>query len=268
MKEIELKDYNRFYKSVKELDWHLSSLAVIKGNNPGKIYSNCLEDPKAAFITSPEGWYLIGDPCIDEFNKGMRTIAQNELMKYKKEMEIIFDPKWSSTALDIFRDFKLRSYKRFHYLVEKANYRRESFTDNNRKAAVQICSDFVRNNLEMTNMKHVNSWILHNWGSYENFKEKGFGYYILEDDTVVSWSVCDCVAGSRCEIGIWADRNYRLKGNASSVVNAMLMYAFDNGFKEVGWHCSWDNEGSYKTAERNGFIREREYLSYYSGSES
>ena len=114
----------------------------------------------------------------------------------------------------------------------------------------------------MKNMDSVDEWILNNWGTYENFEKKGFGFYILKNNIVLSWSVADCVYKDACEIGIHTDEAHRKQGLAVRTVNAMLKYAKDNAFSEVGWQCGATNIGSYKTAEKCGFKRMKEYFGY------
>ncbi|MFC1887451.1 GNAT family N-acetyltransferase [Candidatus Cloacimonadota bacterium] len=260
---INKQEFVKFEPLVKELDWHLSSSAVINCNNPGKVYSNLETDPQAVFVTSPEGCYLAGDPDQAGFKSYLQSFLERDFLKQQNNFELIFLPKWKDTVIKAFNNIRLSSYKRFHYVIKKEQYKEQKEQMGPDKKPIPVNSSFVRNNLDRQNMKHVNSWILQNWGSYENFEEKGFGRYILSGKKVISWSICDCVSDDRCEIGIWSDPEHRLQGNATAVVKAMLLHAFKHGFKEVGWHCSWDNAGSYKTAETCGFVREREYLSYY-----
>jgi tetratricopeptide (TPR) repeat protein len=40
-------------------------------------------------------------------------------------------------------------------------------------------------------------------------------------------------------------------------------HCLKQGYRAVGWHCSADNVGSWKTAEKVGFERNREYVYYY-----
>lgn len=263
MKEIQQENYLKFKEIVKELDWHLSSLAVVEGNNPGRVLCDRMDVPGAMFIMSPEGCYLAGDPNDERFKAALRNYLKTQFLKEHDDFELIFLPKWEVAVLHAFEKTKLLNYKRYHYIISRNEYFEQVNSEAVNAKPQKISSDHVRNKLGIRNMKHVNDWILNNWGSYNNFDKKGFGYFILENDKVVSWSVCDCRTEDRCEIGIWADPDERLKGNATVVVRAMLDHAFNNGFKEVGWHCSWNNVGSYRTAEKCGFKREREYLSYY-----
>jgi RimJ/RimL family protein N-acetyltransferase len=261
--EISKTKLTEFGPLVSELHWHLSSLAVVQGNNPGRVFAARVEDPQAVFIISPEGCYLAGDPSSDDFITKLKEYICDVFMKDRDNFELIFLPKWQASVGRAFGKITLESYKRYHYVITKKQFAKLAEIGEHENLPIPVHSSFVRNNLDMQNMKHVNNWILNNWGNYDNFEKKGFGRYILSETKVMSWSICDCVSVDHCEIGIWTDPAQRLQGNATAVVQAMLIHAFDNGFSEVGWHCSWDNKGSYKTAEKCGFRREREYLAYY-----
>jgi len=50
---------------------------------------------------------------------------------------------------------------------------------------------------------------------------------------------------------------------AAVVVAATVEHCLSHGFNAVEWHCNADNVGSWKTAEKVGFERNREYAYYY-----
>jgi len=254
---------NNYYKCIKifrELNWHLSSLAVLAGNNPGEVLVDSLQNPESVFMISPEGCYLAGEAENDKFIAEMKEYFENDFIQNwtEDEFEVIFLPKWKTASKIIFGSRPLIGYKRFHYTVDL-----KKFTVDVNAQIFPIGTEFVRNNLQLKNMDHIKNWIMNNWGSYKKYDETGFGNYYLAEDRILSWSVCDCIYKNRCEIGIWTDDENRRKGFASNVVRSMLKSAKDRGMTEVGWHCSSDNIGSYKTAEKAGFRKEREYFAYY-----
>ena len=101
------------------------------------------------------------------------------------------------------------------------------------------------------------------WGSEENFYTKGVSFCMLHGREVVSWCTSDCVADGRIDVGIFTMSAYQRKGLGTIAVAATVETCLDHGFKAVGWHCNADNDGSWKTAERVGFERNREYTYYY-----
>ena len=105
------------------------------------------------------------------------------------------------------------------------------------------------------------------WDSVDHFLAKGISFCVVHGnvygDEVVSWCTCDCVAGDQIEVGIVTDSAHRRKGLAAVAAAATVECCLDSGFSAVGWHCESDNDGSWRTAEKVGFEREREYTTYY-----
>jgi RimJ/RimL family protein N-acetyltransferase len=111
--------------------------------------------------------------------------------------------------------------------------------------------------------EHVKDWMKTNWGSISDFMKKGFGFCMLHDKRIVSWSIADCVSGNACEIGINTHEDYRRQGLAALTAAAAVDYALSSGFEQVGWHCDAYNLGSIGVAEKVGFKLERKYVQYY-----
>jgi len=110
----------------------------------------------------------------------------------------------------------------------------------------------------------VRDWmdIEEKWGTEENFLSRGVSFVALCEGQVVAWCTPDCVAGDRIDVGIFTHPAHRRKGLAAATAEHCLRH----GFSAVGWHCNADNVASWKTAERVGFERNREYartLHYY-----
>jgi len=68
------------------------------------------------------------------------------------------------------------------------------------------------------------------------------------------------VTDERIDSGIFTLPAFRRQGLGTFAVAATIGTCLDHGFKAVGWHCTADNDGSWKTAARVGFERTREYI--------
>lgn len=93
--------------------------------------------------------------------------------------------------------------------------------------------------------------------------EKGVSFCVLRGHEVVSWCTPDCVAGRQIEIGIITHPEHRRKGLAAVSAAATAEYCLSHGYSAVGWHCNAFNTGSWKTAEKVGFERNREYAEFF-----
>jgi RimJ/RimL family protein N-acetyltransferase len=101
------------------------------------------------------------------------------------------------------------------------------------------------------------------WWTVENFLSKGVSFVIVDKSKVVAWCTPDCVAGDRIDVGVITHPAHRRRGLAAVAVSATVNHCLSSGFSAVGWHCNTGNVGSWKTAEKVGFERNREYAYYY-----
>lgn len=115
---------------------------------------------------------------------------------------------------------------------------------------------------DLTNHQRIVDWATANWGSVEQFLAHGFGFVLVHEQTIASWTLADCIIGERCEIGIHTDPNYRRRGLATIVVAANVAHALSHGLRMVGWQCSEDNLGSQGVAEKVGFRLTQQFPCY------
>jgi RimJ/RimL family protein N-acetyltransferase len=101
------------------------------------------------------------------------------------------------------------------------------------------------------------------WWTVENFLAKAVSFVVVHGAEVVAWCTPDCVAGDRMDVGVITHPAHRRRGLATVAVAATVERALEQGFSAVGWHCNADNVASWKTAEKVGFKRNREYAYYY-----
>jgi RimJ/RimL family protein N-acetyltransferase len=116
---------------------------------------------------------------------------------------------------------------------------------------------------ELRNHNHVAEWV-EGWHSVDDFLKNGFGYCLIQGDTIASWCIADTVLGARCEMGVMTDAGHRRRGLAAIVVSAAVERCLERGFTEIGWHCLASNAGSVAVARTVGFEIERAYDGYSS----
>ena len=119
----------------------------------------------------------------------------------------------------------------------------------------------ARRNLLHRNIVHRK--IASNWHSVDDFLALGFGFCLLDGDSLVSECLADCVSGNRCEIGISTVPVYRRRGLGALTVAATVAHCLRQGYTTIGWHTADNNLGSIRTAERAGFGRVRGYPIYW-----
>lgn len=265
MHTLEPSLYERVRPLVGELSaYNVSIPALLDGINPGRVFVDDPAAPQAAFIESVEGFHLAGNPqraaFIQEVNAYLR---RTHLREEGSSLYLCVDPPgWVAQLPALFAPRPVQTLARRHYVCHELRYR--DYTAQLPPGfRVRPIDAALLSAPEMEIPAHSRSWIAGNWGTPENYQERGFGFCVTEGQRVVCWSIADCASGARCEIGIHTHRDYRRRGLAAITTAAAVDHALSHGCREVGWHCSDDNIGSWKTAEKVGFRKSRDYVMYY-----
>ena len=262
--ELDKTNYAKVRPLFQALKYHLSSAAVLDGNNPGRVFVDDPANPQTAFMFSPEGCYLAGNPDNDAFNRALNhAIYTREVLGEKvNALSFVYHPEsWEARLAALLDPRPPITMPRRHYVCREVKY--DWWANLPHGFAVHRINEALLNQAGLKIPDHVPSWMKNNWGSTADFLERGFGFVAIHDDEVVSWSLADCVSGDACEIGIHTAEAFRRRGLATITVAAAVEYALSNGFAMVGWHCPEDNHGSIGTAEKVGFEKERDYTMYY-----
>ena len=268
--ELAKNDYEKVRSIFTELQaYNLIIAAVIEGTSPGRIYVDDVSKPKTAFMCSVEGYYLAGYEGNATFNSGLRKLiaetifAGDTVREGEWELDLRFLPGTWEARLEAILEGLDRppiKFDRRHYVC------RESKVDWKAQIpagfSIQRVDEKLLTRPELTMPDHLINWMKINWGSIEDFMQKGFGFCTLHGEKVVCWCMADCVSGDACEVGIRTHPDYRRRGLATLTVAATVDYCLTHGFASVGWHCDKDNLGSVGVAEKAGFEKERDYVGY------
>lgn len=260
--QLSAEQYEKVRPIVSQLAVYNASIpALLDGINPGQVYVDDPETPTAAYLETVEGNHLAGDAANTAFVGSLNAYFHTHYYSHAEAyLDICLDSdRWDVVAL--FAPRTSATASRRHYLCSKLVYDgwKQTLPEG---FAVRRIDDALLDDASMDIPGHIRGWINNNWGSREHYALHGFGFCTLHGTTVVSWSLADCATrgeAKRCEIGIQTRPEYRRQGLAAITAAAAVEYALNNGFAQVGWHCNADNEGSWKTAEKVGFHKERDY---------
>ena len=92
------------------------------------------------------------------------------------------------------------------------------------------------------------------WGSVEHFIEKGFGFCVLDGETMVSRCQPVFIGDGRAEFGVGTDKEYRRRGLATLAGCACIEHCLHLGLAPE-WGCFY-NEASGALARKLGFVQQ------------
>jgi RimJ/RimL family protein N-acetyltransferase len=261
--ELTQPEYERVRPLFHPLRYHLSSAAVLDGHCPGRVFVDDPARPRAAFMLSPEGCYLAGDPANRVFARALNqfVVRRRTLGDHVSVLFLVIHPeRWRERLPGVLAPHVPVEVKRRHYVCRLLRYDWRSHLPDG--CTVRRVDRRLLENPRLTVPDHVTHWMENNWASIDRFLRDGFGFATVRAGEVVSWSLSDSVSDDGCEIGIRTVPAYRRRGLATATAAAAVEHALSHGFTMVGWHCPDDNLGSIGTAERVGFRRERDYSAY------
>jgi GNAT superfamily N-acetyltransferase len=257
--------YPRIQSLCQGFDFQLIVTGVIEHTSPGRVLVDNPDHPTSCFLSTAEGCFLAGNPNNNVFNIELGKYIHERMSAAKTdpadELELIFNvspTEWTTQFATIFPAKTPTLIPRRYYTCTQLQWKQpvpNTFT-------IKHITPSLLANPNISIPDHIPSWITSNWGSQEAFMEHGFGFTMLHQNQLVSWSLADCVSGNRCEIGIQTLPEYRRQGLATHTAAASVDYALQHGFTQIGWHTSEDNIGSIKVAEKVGFQRSTEYTWY------
>jgi RimJ/RimL family protein N-acetyltransferase len=254
MHRIEQEEYEKLRPITARLTGvNLNIAAVLDGNCPGEVYVDDIAQPRAAYLISGDGHYLAGSSGNHAFNR-----ALNAALPRDHYFVLFCDPTlWEGALPLVLKDtYAVPAARRYYTLAgHKIPDWQARIPDG--LWMERICPEFLARGF--TNSDDVVGWILDGWHSVEAFLAEGFGFCLVRDGEIVSWSLVDYVHGDRCEMGIRTAWDYRRQGFGTLTAAATAAHATARGFSTIGWHCWANNVGSIGVAENVGFRKTVDY---------
>ena len=268
--ELEASEFGRARPLFAGFDYSLSIQAAIEGNNPGRIFVDDLDQPRTALGLTVEGYLLAGGYGNRETVDALRRTFRDKIFSGEVFVNgdwsmslAVYPEAWEARLPELIPTHEAEKSQRYHYLCPAVQFDwcrhlPEGYTVRRLDRALLAGTEvvFAGDLRDWIDIEQV-------WGTEENLLARGVSFVVLHGREVVAWCTPDCVAGDRIDVGVMTDPAHRRKGLAAVAVAATVEQCLRQGFRAVGWHCNADNVGSWRTAERVGFVRNREYVYYY-----
>ncbi|MGD8998634.1 MAG: GNAT family N-acetyltransferase, partial [Anaerolineae bacterium] len=270
LQELQPNELERARSLFQGFDYSLSLPATIEGNNPGRIFVDDVHHPRTALALTVEGYLLAGDHDNPETNAALRRLFKDRIFPGEvfvngdSSVSLAVDPAtWEAKLTELIPTHEVERLDRYHYLCRGVSFDWRNHVPEG--YAVRRIDRTLLDDPTLVFPDEVQEWIdvEQVWGTMENFLSKGISFVVLHDCEVVAWCTPDCVAGDRMDLGVITHPAHRRRGLAAVAVAASAEHCLSHGFTAVGWHCNADNVGSWRTAEKVGFERNRDYAYYY-----
>ncbi|MFC1879000.1 GNAT family N-acetyltransferase [Chloroflexota bacterium] len=270
MLELKQTEFTQAWPLLRPFEYSLAIPAAITGNNPGRFFVDDLRHPKTALALTVEGYFLAGKHDNPATNAALGRLFTDDIFSGRvfvnsnKYMGLGVHPQdWAARLPELIPTHEAEPIEAFHYLCREIKFDwRAALPDG---YSVRRVDRALLEDPNIVFPPPLDEWggIEGNWGTPENFYRRAISHCVVHQERVVSWSNCDNVAGDQIEIGIITHPDYRRSGLGAIAAAATVERCLEAGYRSIGWHCSVENTGSWKTAEKVGFKRQRQYNAYF-----
>ena len=244
------------------------ALAVIEGNNPGWVFVDDPNAPKAALVWAQgiEGFYLVGDASRAAFPDALDLHTDQVLKSRLRNLgvdrfEISGGEGWDPVIKNALRKQDLESSLQWVYTLKLAEQKTLTPPEVVDGCKLLRINPYLLVNLSVSNKQFLFSKLTHFWGSVDAFLNTGFGYVLVDEEEIASLCCSGFVAGNIHAIDIETVQSHRRKGYAETVARAFLAECIEKDL-EPYWECMAENTASSRLAEKLGFTQSHVYTLY------
>ncbi|MEC0201810.1 GNAT family N-acetyltransferase [Paenibacillus lautus] len=242
--------------------------AVVSGNNPGGVYVDHSTEPTAAliWIKGQKGFQIVGDSQSISFLTGLEEYMRKHIEpKLQKQnincVEIGLDPDpWDRAIQNIFKTRGISSDTQ-HVFTLRGKPQPIEFQ--NQEVNIQRIDRDLLESRRWENHSFLEKKILRFWDSTDSFLEQGFGYFVEDNNNVVSLCFSAFIVDKKHAIDIETLEEYKRRNYGAAVARAFVQECLQKGIHPY-WDCSPENTGSIRLAEKVGMSPDFDYqISWY-----
>jgi RimJ/RimL family protein N-acetyltransferase len=244
------------------------TLAIIEGNNPGWVFVDDLNAPRAALVWAQaiKGFYLVGDANSTAFLQELDVYTDQVLEPRLHDLgvawfEISGDENWNPVIEHVFEKRNLESSQQWVYTLKPTKHKSVMQLNAVGDCRVQRIDPHLLVDLSASNKKFLFSKLIQFWGSVDAFLNTGLGYVLVDGEEIASLCCSGFVAGNIHAIDIETEVSHRRKGYAKIVARAFVAECIEKHL-QLHWDCMAENTASARLAEKLGFTRSHAYTLY------
>jgi len=244
------------------------ALAIIEGNNPGWVFVDSLNTPRAALVWAQgvEGFYLIGDANGAAFLESLDAYTEQVLKPRLRTLgvdwfEVSGSENWNPVIENVFGKRNLKSSQQWVYTLKPRGHK--SVTQCKAVGDCQLLrvDQHLLDNLSVSNKEFLFSKLVQFWGSVDTFLNTGLGYMLVDGEEIASLCCSSFAAEDVHVIDIETGVSHRRKGYAETVARAFVAECVEKHL-QLHWDCMAENTASSRLAEKLGFTQSYRYTLY------
>jgi GNAT superfamily N-acetyltransferase len=264
--ELDNQDYKKVENLFTGIPYGVSLRALLAHINPGHVFVDDLKKPRTAFALTVDGYYLAGEYADPLTRQELSFFLRDQIFTAEIftgtdfwMMLAVHPVEWEQYLPEIIPTHEPEKVHRYQYCCDHLAFDwRGTLPDDFRMIPVSdILSGAVKVDIPEDLQGEVSLASL--WGSVEGYIRQGMGMAVIHNGQAVTICRAVCATQDILEIGIDTLPSYRHRGLAAAATAATVEQGLQHGYRQISWQCDFDNTGSWKTAERVGFIRCNEY---------
>ena len=219
-------------------------MAIIEGNNPGKIWVDNVEHPSQSLVISSGSYSFISGDTVQASEETLNILIAN------KPIKLIYD-------INNAPHFSLDSFEKINRI--QFYYPENSFAKC-KQFMSQTPTGFEIRPIDNELFKKSNwyNYLLLFYGSIENYVKNGFGYCLVKEGQIISEAHACYVGGGMVETGSVTHEDYR-NNNLATIVRAHLINECLSRHLIPISSCDEANIGSARVSQKLGFKEQLRY---------
>ncbi len=220
--QLQATEYETVRSLFKEVDWHLSTCALLDGAVSGTIYVDHPVQPSAAVAWIGHRFYVVGSHRNDGFNADLRRLFAETVYPWAQEagqrvfVLYYFSDRWERVIEEILRDrHPMKDQRQYYVFRELQNDWRELIRPGFTLRPVD--GDLLEGKgptlsgkgRPLRNLDRLAQEVLSEEPSVEAYLRNRFGFCLIKGEEIVGWCLSEYNGRDRCEVGIETVEGYR-----------------------------------------------------------
>ncbi|MBP3414022.1 MAG: GNAT family N-acetyltransferase [Clostridia bacterium] len=250
MKKVARNNYSDYINYANSVTYgKVYPVSISEGIQAGDIYIDCEKNCQSILFWHHCGFAFLLGKCDTSFLEDVYELMQNKDNTNPRRFILFSNDKHIADFFGAKNNTVIERRYFFEYLQKRTDF------DHILPAGFEL-KEIDARLLSTINGRITPSF---SWDNPNDFFDYGKGYCIVHEGKAAAWAFSSASSSKEIDIGIETNINYRHRGFAAIVADAMLQYTLSEGKTPV-WACHYENISSQKLAEKIEFVKTSECL--------